>query len=169
MKNVDTGEIVAGFGVRKTYDGQKDFDQEYIDRKIIQVVKKVGKGEEDYILEEKVIETATPIDDVIQSQFDEAGIQAYLKPFIAAGEDLPDVKVDNDKVVDFTKCPEELADVSKLNETVMKAYGAIDPALKGNSKSVEEFLNSLTQEKIDTYIQSKIENVSKKEEVKKDE
>lgn len=28
-KLVDTGEIKCGFGVRKTYEGQKDFDENY--------------------------------------------------------------------------------------------------------------------------------------------
>ena len=49
-----------------TYEGQKDFDTTYKSIKIIDVVKKTGEGEDDFIIEKKVIVDETPIKDVVE-------------------------------------------------------------------------------------------------------
>lgn len=165
QKIVDNGEIVCGFGVRKDYEGQKDFDQTYKEVIIKKRVKKIGDGDEDFIIEEYEEVKETPIKEVLAAQVDSVGIEAYMKPYIMAGQDLPGVEV-SDKVQDFTQFPEDPADAMKIGDGMMKAFNSLDPALRGEAKNVEQFLNGLSQEKIDAYIASKL-NVEK-EEVKDD-
>ena len=164
-KSVDSGEIVCGFGVRKDYEGQKDFDQTYKEVTIKRRVKKIGDGDEDYILEEYEEVVETPISEVIGAQVDSVGIEAYMRPYLMVGQELPGVEV-TDRVQDFTQFPEDPADAMKVGDAMVAAFNNLDPALRGDAGSVEEFLNGLTKEKIDAYIASKIPNVEK--EVKDD-
>lgn len=158
-KTVDTGEIVCGFGVRKTYEGQKDFDQCYKESTIKQRVKKIGDGENDFIIEEYEEIKEIPIREVIDAQVDEVGIEAYIRPYQLAGVSLPDVEVLDD-VQDFTQFPEDPADAAKVGDAMMKNFYSLDPALRGDAKTPEEFLANLTQEKFESWLSSKT-NVEK--------
>lgn len=165
-KVLDTGEIVCGFGVRKDYEGQKDFDQTYKEVTIKKRVKKIGDGDEDFIIEEFEEVKEIPINEVLASQVDSVGIEAYMRPYTLAGESLPEVRVTDD-IQDFTGFPEDPADAIKVGDSMMKTFNNLDPALKGDAKDVESFLNSLTKDKIDAYIASKFVNVEKgKDDVK---
>ncbi len=151
----DTGEIVCGFGVRKTYEGQKDFDQTYKSIEIKKRVKKIGEGDEDFIIEEFEVVKETPIQEVLDAQKDDVGIEAYMRPYILAGEPLPEVEISNE-VQDFTQFPEDPADVMKVGDNMMQAFYSIDPSLRGDAKTPEEFLKGLTQEKFNQWLASKV-------------
>lgn len=162
-KTKDTGEIVCGFLVRKDYEGQKDFDQTYKEVTIKRRVKKIGDGDEDFIIEEFEDVKETPIREVIDAQVDSVGIDAFMKPYLMAGEEPPFVGYD-----DINKAP--IQDVSQFPDDgmlsqdaysrMMETWETLDPALKGSAKTPEEFLKSFTQEKFNEYILSKL-NVEK--------
>lgn len=160
-KVVDNGEIVCGFAVRKNYEGQKDFDQTYKEITIKKRVKKIGDGDEDFIIEEFEEVNETPIKDVLAAQMDSVGIEAYMRPYLMAGQELPDIQV-GEGIQDFTQFPEEPADVMKVGDEMMSTFNNLDPALRGDAKSVEEFLAGLTDEKLKNYLLSKV-NVGKVE------
>lgn len=157
---VDTGEIVSGFGVRKTYEGQKDFDTCYKEITIKQRVKKVADGDNDFVIEEYEEVKEVPIREVIDAQVDEVGIEAYLRPYQLAGVSLPDVEVGED-VMDVSQFPEDPADAMKVGDVMMQNFYNLDPALRGDAKTPEEFLANLTQEKFEAYLKSKVPNVEK--------
>ena len=156
---LDTGEVVCGFGVRKNYEGQTDFDTTYKEITIKQRVKKVGEGENDFIIEEYEEVKEFPIQEVIDAQKDEVGIEAYLRPYTIAGVEPPAVEV-SERVQDFTKFPDDSADAIKIGDQMMKEFYKLDPALRGNAKSPEEFLNNLTTERLTNWLKSKV-NVEK--------
>lgn len=163
---VDNGEIVCGFAVRKDYEGQKDFDQCYKEVTIKQRIKKIGDGEHDFVLEEYEDVKEIPIREVIDSQVDQVGIEAYLRPYEVAGLDLPGVEV-SDAITDFSIFPDDPADVSKVGDVMMQNFYSLPADLRGDAKTPEEFLANLTQEKFNSWLE-KSSNVEKVEE-KKDE
>ena len=63
------------------FDGQDNWDQDYITYEVKDVVKKTGEGEEDYVIIHKIIEHRDNIAETINSQADDVGIQAMLKRF----------------------------------------------------------------------------------------
>lgn len=165
-KKLDTGEVVCGFLVRKDYEGQKDFDQTYKEVTIKKRVKKIGEGEEDFIIEEFEEVKEIPIKEVLAAQAEDVGIEAYMRPYDLAGQPLPDVRVGDD-VLDVSQFPEDPADVMKVGDQMMANFYGLDPLLRGDAKTPEEFLNSITDEKLKAYYEAKL-NAGKKE-VKEDD
>lgn len=155
MPNIDkeTGIVKKNqFTVLKSFEGQKDFDKYYIDRVIKQVVQKTGDGEDDFILVDKVVETKRDIAQVINAQADEVGVDAYLRPYLASGEQIPAVQV-SDNISDFTQFPETLAEVAAVGELARANFNKLDPKLT-KGKSYEEFITSMTQEAFTEYLKS---------------
>lgn len=163
---VDTGEIVCGFGVRKDYEGQKDFDECYKEVTIKQRVKKIGDGENDFIIEEYEEVKEIPIREVIDAQVDQVGIEAYMRPYQMAGMDLPGVVVGED-IADFSEMPEDPADVANVGDQMMKNFYSLPEDLRGNAKTPEEFFASFSQEKWDAWLASKVNVEKGKEENEK--
>lgn len=160
-KIVDTGEIVCGFAVRKDYEGQKDFDKTYKEITIKQRVKKIGDGENDFLVEEYEEVKETPIAEVLAAQVDQVGIEAYLRPYQIAGVEPPSVHV-GDEIFDTTQFPEDPADVSRVGDEMMRVFNSMDPELRGDAKNVEDFLSSITDERLKAYYASKLKlNVEK--------
>jgi len=156
--NVDLGEIVCGFGVRKTYEGQKDFDTTYKEVTIKQRVKRVGDGDNDFIIEEYEEVKEVPIREVIDAQVDSVGIEAYMRPYQLAGVDIPGVEVSDD-IQDFSQFPEDPADVIKIGDAMLDNFNKLPADLRGDAKTPEEFLASLTQEKFEAWLKN--QNVGK--------
>ena len=153
----ETGEVITStgntkncFDFKKRFEGEKDFDKYYIDRVIKQVPKKIGQGEDDYVIVDKVIESKRLIRDVINADSDKAGIEAYLAPYIASKTPLPGVNVE-DSVNDYTKCPENLADAIMLGEDAKKAFNNLDPALT-KGMTYEQFISGFKQEMFQEYV-----------------
>lgn len=162
----ENGElVVCGFGVRKTYEGQKDFDETYKEVTIKQRVKKVGDGENDFIIEEYEEVKETPIREVIMAQFDDVGIEAYLRPYQIAGLDIPGVEVGDD-IQDFTGYPEDPADAIKIGDKMMENFNSLPSELRGDAKTPEEFFAGLTEEKWNAWLNSNV-NVEKGKEDEK--
>lgn len=167
VHNVDksTGEVILfGPSCARKFEGKKDFDKYYIDRVVKQVVKKTGEGEDDYILVDKVIESKRDIQAVIQAQVPDVGIEAYMKPYLMAGEEIPDVSVTDD-IQDFTAMPDNLADAIMLGEESRKKFDALPSDLKGKM-SYEEFMTNFSQTMFDEFVEKML---PPKEEEKKGE
>lgn len=155
--NSDTGEVLTGkntFACFRNFsaDAEKDFDKYYIDRVIKQVVKKIGDGENDYVIEDKEVITKRDIAEVINAQNSDAGIEAFLQPYLTSGEKLPNVNV-GDEIADYTKCPDTLADAIALGEEAKKKFNSLDPKLT-KGMTPEEFIQSITQKAFNEYLAS---------------
>lgn len=148
----------CGFGCRKTSEGQSDFDKFYIDRELKEVAVKTGEGEEDFVIQVKEVETKRNISDYINSQSSEVGIDAYIRRCQIAGGEVPACNVSED-VSDFVGAPEDLADLAALGDKAQEQFKKLDPALTGGL-SMEDFLATLTKDKLDAYFASKIKAVA---------
>lgn len=150
----------CGFAVRKTYEGQSNFDKYFIDREIVQTVIKTGEGENDFVIKNKVIETKRDIVQVIQADACNAGIDAFLSLYDKTGISLPAVQVQG--VTDYSQCGDNLADALDISKKATKQYQKIDPLLKAG-RSLEEFINGITDEEVKKYCMAKAGlNIEKK-------
>lgn len=163
------GEVKFGPSCVKCFEGVKNFDKYYIDRVVKQVVRKVGEGEDDYIIEDKVIETKRDIAKEINAQIGEAGIDAYLKEYEMAGVDpMESFASVSKEVYDFSEMPDNLADAALLGDRAKEAYASLPSELK-KGLSYEKFITTFTQEKLDEYIKSLLPPVEEPKEKKEGE
>lgn len=150
------------------YEGQKDFDQHYKSIKIIDVVKKTGEGEDDYIIEKKVIEDLQPIKDVVEADRESVGVENIIKQVLRTGDtSLLPVDKGND-FVDLVGAPENLMELKALGQKAEKDFEALPGELKGDL-DMAAFVNSMSQEKFDAFIKAVKDRASQKKEVKSDE
>lgn len=158
----ELGVINFGPSVARSFEGQKDFDKYYIDREIKQVVKKTGEGEEDFIVIDKVVEHKRDIEQYINSQAADVGIEAYMRQYEMTGESIPDVVVGDD-IQDFTEMPESLAEAVLLGEKSRKLFDSLPSELKGKM-DYNEFMTSFTNEMFDKFIEKITPKVEEKKE-----
>lgn len=166
-KNKITNPFLAR---QKPYDGQKDFDQNYKSIKIIDVVKKTGDGEDDFIIEKKVIEDLQPIKDVIEADRDSVGVDNIIKQVLRTGDtSLLPVDKGSGEVVDLVGAPENLMELKQVGIDAEKQFADLPYELKGDL-DMASFVNSMSQEKFDAFIKAvKDRAESKKVEEKLDE
>lgn len=154
---------VGPFGCFKTYEGKKDFDKYYLDVSEKEVFKSTGEkdpetGEDLGVIEKKLIVKKIDIHDYLESQRDSVGVEAYVKALTLQGQSIDDFHTDvNDGVDDFSQMPDTLEGVLTAGDKAREVFDNLDPALKGSHTTIEGFLNSLTQESLDSYIKSRIE------------
>lgn len=169
---------VGPFGVRKTYQGQDNFDKYYFDVTEKDVFKATGEkdpetGDELGVIEKKLIVKKIDIHEYLESQRDSVGVEAYMKALAYQGDDIGDfnTQVDGERIDDYSKFPESLADVMMSGEKAKEIFDNLDPTLKGSHTTIEGFLNSLSKETLDAYILSRIEVLtgSKNKETKEGE
>ena len=166
------GAPVCGFAVRKSFDGEKDFDQTYKEihllKKLVPVGEKNDEGEYlDYLEEitEEIIET--PIKDVIAAQDDSCGLEAYLRPYRMAGQLPPDVEIDPSKINDFTQF-DEVGDL-RVSGAVEKLFSSLPEDLQAEYGSPEKLLREVNDSIIESYAKKIIESRTKKPEEKVEE
>lgn len=152
----------CGFACRHTTPGQGNWETSYVDREIKPVVKKTGEGEEDYVIINKVVETKRSVKDTIESQADDAGLEAYMKTYEMSGEVPPQVVV-HDGVDDYSQMPESMAEAAAIGEQAQQAFKQLDPELT-KGLSLGEFLGFITNEKVKDFYKSKEEKLKKVEE-----
>lgn len=161
--------VVCGFAVRKTYEGQKDFDETYksieLKKKIVPLGPADENGEVPYTEQLVEIVSETPIKDVIAAQNDSCGLEAYLKPYRAAGELPPDAEF-TDRINDFT----QFDDVGDLRQSGMveKLYASLPQELKDQYGNPEKLLKEVNDAVIEDYVKKFIEARIKKPEEKKE-
>lgn len=160
---------VKGFsnnGVK--WSGQTDFDTDYISISIVDVVKKTGEGENDFIIEKKVVEEREPIADVVARDADQVGVYNIIKQVMRTG-DTSLLPMDDGKChVDLVDAPETLMEVKAMGQEASDKFGQLDPSLvKG--RTLAEFVQSLTESEFNDFINALKGRHADKSEVKENE
>lgn len=151
------------------YEGQKDFDEFYKEIKIVDVVKKTGEGENDFIIEKKVIEDFKPIKDVVEADRDSVGVENIIKQVLRTGDtSLLPVDKGNGELVDLVDAPESLMELKQMGVAAEKAFKSLpEEIVKG--LDMASFVNSMNQEQFDAFMKAVVDRASVKKEVKGDE
>ena len=159
---------------RFTSSKQSDFDKYYDDIEYKDVYRKAGvdaQGEEYGVIEVKAIVKKRDIAEYINSQADTVGVDAYMRALTVQGDSIDNYNtvVDEEKVIDYSNMTDSLAEVMTSGDKAKEAFAKLDPALKDGHTTIEGFLGSLTQEKLDAYIRGKVDSYLPKSEVKEGE
>jgi len=121
---------------------------------------------------EKTIEEyeRIPIDDYINSFASKVGLKNELKGIITKQQ--MDAYIEEHKArpgfVDLTKLPDSQFDIEKVAARIDEIWDSIPSELKGK-QTKEEFLSSLTREKIESYVLSEVKKSLTTEEKKEGE
>lgn len=139
--------------VAEAYPGQKDFDVYYEDIKIIDSVKKVGDGEEDYIIQKKVVKSKRKIQDVVDADKDSVGVENIIKQVLRTG-DTSLLPIDDGKCnVDLVGAPEDLMQLKQTAIDAERAFKELPPELT-DGLDMASFVNNMSQEKFDAFIKA---------------
>lgn len=144
------------------WEGQKDFDTTYKSIAIIDKVKKVGEGDQDFIIEKVVEVTETPIQEVIDADKESVGVYNIIKQVMRTGDTslLPADKGDCN--VDMVGAPETLMEVKAMGQAAEKKFGSLPEDLT-KGMDMASFVNSLTQEQFDAFVKGIADRAAKKE------
>lgn len=142
----------------------KNFDEFYIDYEVKQVVKKVGDGEEDFIIEDKVIEHKRDIRQEINSQADQVGVYNLMKRIALTGDDslMPEPMAKTGITSDYTGVPDNLLDADLLAKKRIEQFNALPDSLK-KGRSFEEFMNTFNQDEFNVWLKSMMPQENQKE------
>lgn len=133
--------------------GIKDFDQEYKEIQIVDKVKKVGEGEDDYIIEKVVIETFTPIQEVIDADKNSVGVYNIMRQVAFQDDKTIFADKGNGQLVDLSQAPENLMELKQMGVDAEKAFAKLPGDLKGEM-DMETFVKSMNQEQFDAFIKA---------------
>ena len=115
-----------------------------------EVVKKIGDGEDDFIIEKVVAVYKTyNRDKFIQDQSDDVGILNILKKVALSGDDLTQENPFAAKpgYFDMTQVPEDLAGVQDLVSKAKEVWDTLPEDLKGNL-DYETFVKTMSTQKV---------------------
>ena len=145
---------VKGFsnnGVK--WEGQKDFDQDYISIQIVDKVVKTGEGENDFIVKKDVIVSKTPIKEVVDADKDSVGVYNIIKQVLRTGDTslLPVDKGDCN--VDMVGAPETLMEVKALGVDAEKKFAGLPKELT-KGMDMKAFVENMSQEQFDAFIKA---------------
>lgn len=115
------------------------------------VVKKVGEGEEDFVIEQKLEEyDRTPRAEYINSFKNDVGIKNMIRKAIANGQDPAVCFRAKGGYVDLTKAPNSITELEQSLQSADKAYENLPKDLKkAHSKSEA---HKITREEIEQYV-----------------
>lgn len=125
-------KVINAFCNFKTYKGQNGFDKEYIERKLVPIIKKVGPGESDFIIKTKVIDKKVPIKEIINKDADSVGVVNVIRQLTR--EYGPEYVNDN-FINNIPKINEGVADYTGMPSTLMEA--------ENHRLELENYYNSL--------------------------
>lgn len=138
-----------------------EYETEYKSIKIVDVVKKIGEGENDFIIEKKVIEDFTPIQDVIDADKESVGVENIIKQVMRTGDSTLFPMDKGDCNVDLVGAPENLMEVKQLGIDAEAAFNKLPEGLV-NGMDMKSFVNSMTQEQFDAFIKATQERLMPK-------
>ena len=149
----------------ENWEGQKDFDTEYVSIEIRDRVKKTGNGEEDYIVEKVVVETRTPIQEVIDADAQSVGVNNIIKQVLKTG-DTSLLPVDTGNCnVDMVGAPENLMEVKALGQNAEREFAALSPEIT-EGRDMVSFVENMSQEKFDSLMKAISDRANAQKEVK---
>lgn len=150
------------------WEGQKDFDTEYVSIEIRDRVVKTGEGENDYIIEKHVVETRTPIQEVIDADAQSVGVNNIIKQVLRTG-DTSLLPVDTGNCnVDMVGAPENLMELKALGVQAEQKFNAL-PNEVTEGRDMVSFVENMSQEKFDSLMKAISDRANAQKEVKKDE
>lgn len=136
------------------FEGQKDFDTEYKEIQIVDKVRKIGEGDEDYVIEKVVVESYKPIQEVIDADKDSVGVYNIIKQVLRTGdESLLPIDKGNGELVDLTGAPESLMELKQMGVAAEKAFKGL-PADLVKGMDMQSFVNSMDQTQFDAFIKA---------------
>lgn len=143
-----------------------NWDTDYKSIEIVDVVKKTGDGESAFVVDKKVLVTLTPIQDVIDADKDNAGVAPILKQYALTGDDsiLP---VDKGSNVDLVGAPTSLMEMEALGQKAKAAFNGL-PKEMTDGLDMKSFVESMSNEKFNQFIEAVAARQAKKQEVKSD-
>ena len=146
---------------------QTDFEQDYVSMKLVDVAKKVGEGDEDYIIEKKVIYEKEPIQEVVNADADSVGVYNIIKMVTKTGDLSLLPRDTGNPLVDTTQAPENLMELKEMGVKAEKAFKKLPQDLvKG--LDMKSFVETMTQDQFDAFVKAVADRSSGKVE-KKDE
>lgn len=156
------------FCARHVYKG-RTYQQEYVryyDREVIADAEKFDSKHPDQFLIKKVSTEyeRVPIKDYVNQFASKVGILNELRGVISKQQmdDYIETHQAQPGFTDLTKLPDSAFEISKLAEQVDRAWESVPVELRGKLTK-EEFMKTLTSEKIKSYIVSQA-TIEKKEE-----
>lgn len=134
---------------------QANWDEFYIDYEIKQVVKKVGDGEEDFIVEDKVIEHKRDIVQEINAQADQVGVYNLMKRVALTGDTslYPEPMPKTGVTSDYTGVPDNLLDADLMAKERLAQFNALPDSLK-KGRTFEEFMSTFSQDEFNIWLES---------------
>lgn len=147
----------AGFAVRKSYKGQKDFDTTYKDVQLVKRLVPLGPADDNgnipYTEEVKEVVTETPIKEVISRSEGDCGLEAFLRPYQATGTTPPDVEV-TPNIDDFTQF-DGVGDLRASGE-VERLFNSLPADLQAAYGTPENLLKKMNDQVLADYVASKV-------------
>lgn len=144
---------------------QTDFDQEYVSIKIVDVAKKVGEGDEDYVIKKKVIREKQPIQEVVDADADSVGVYNIIKMVTKTGDLSLLPRDSGNGLVDTTNAPENLMELKEMGKQAEAAFNGLPQELvKG--LDMKSFVETMTQDQFDAFIKAVADRSSGKGENK---
>lgn len=132
-----------------------EWQKDYVDYEYKTVKKSTGPGEDDFELEETVIEHRTNIEEFVNSYGEDVGVEAVLKRVALTGdtsllEKIPEMHAD---LTQIPENPEERFNM--MTNNLADVYSKLDPELT-KGLSIEDFIKNLTPEMLEEYINKKV-------------
>lgn len=137
----------------------KDKFEEYV---IVDSVKKIGEGDEDFVIDKKCkVITSVNRKDYINSFRDDVGILNIMKKVSTTGDisllkqrNLPNMPVDEagkQDVIDISDMPVDVQEAVAFVKAAKENYSKLDPTIKNNA-SFGDIGNSVNNADIQKYI-----------------
>lgn len=131
-------------------------DNDIIKYKQIDVCIKTGEGEEDYVLQKKVVPYSKENrKEVIESYRNDVGILNILKKVALTGDNTLLDQRHNAIGIDCTNLPANYMEAFEALENGLVSFKDLPDDIK-NKMSVDEFVKNYKQEDFDAYIQAKV-------------
>lgn len=128
-----------------------EFDTDYKTITIVDTVKKVG--EDDFIIEKKVVEEFRPIQEVVDADAESVGVYNIIKQVMRTG-DMSLLPVDKgDCNVDLVGAPENLMELDHLGSEAVNKFAGLDPELT-KGLDMKNFVETLTQEQFNAFVKA---------------
>lgn len=135
------------------HPGLSGFEDYYESISIVDVVKKTGEGENDFVITKKVVVEKTPIQEVVDADKDNVGVYSILAQFAKTGDDslLPYEKEGHN--VDLVGAPESLMEMKEKGVAAEKMFASLPKGLRGDL-DMNAFVSSFTNEQFDAFIKA---------------
>ena len=158
-------KINSPFIPKKTVYHEYKFDEEYVSYEVKDVVKKIGEGEEDFVITQKLIEKREPIKEVIARDAGTTGIQAVMQRALLTGDTsiLPDPLPKTGVVSDYTEVPDNLLDADLYAKAMEAKFNALPEEVR-KGRSFDEFCQFFTQDEFNAWMNAMLPKKEEKKE-----